>query len=93
MKLRMASSLIFLATTAWTRHLQSAKARRSVRHDAAVAIHIRLMPSQCPSISRSPLPRRDMVLVAAAGPAINIALAVAAALALPLDWVLWRFDD
>jgi Zn-dependent protease len=32
-------------------------------------------------------PRRDMVLVAAAGPAMNIALAIAAALAFRLAWI------
>ena len=74
---------------AWARQLQSAQAHRSIWDHlvawaiaaAALAIPVRLRQAGTSQFLRLRNPRRDMVLVAAAGPAMNIALAIFAALA------------
>ena len=83
---------LFGDKTAWLagpRHLQSAEAHRSVRHGPAAGAadahcarrSCSVTPSPCRSISaRLRNPKRDSVFVAAAGPAMNFALAILSAL-------------
>src|SRR5262245_24242929 len=77
----------------WTRQLQSLEAHRSGWEDfvarlptaAALTISVRLCQAGADQFSSAPRnPRRDMIWVAAAGPAMNIALAIFAALAFHL---------
>jgi Zn-dependent protease len=73
---------------AWAGQFQSVETCRSGRHDIA-AWHFAANAVSLPGCAKPvPVnfqalrnPRRDMMLVAAAGPAMNIALAVVAALA------------